>query len=368
MDITADRAERESIIASDLYSLGLPTPPARLQPFSGTLRGVPSLVSLDDIADAAGRIRGIARRTPTVEGPRIAHGSVKLFLKCENLQVGGAFKIRGAYNLLSRLVESGNRNGAITYSSGNHGQAVAFAARLLGIPALVVMPTTAPRLKIEGAREHGAEIILEGTTSTHRKTRAETEAARRGLTMIPPFDDFHVIAGQGTVASEILKDCGEIDRIYVPVGGGGLIAGVAAAVKQRRPEIQVVGVEPVGAAKMKASLEAGHPVTLERPTSLADGLLPVRPGDLTFAHARAFVDRIVTVDDAAIARAVVWLFRRAKLVVEPSGAASVAALLGADEAGGANGAGREVLPDGECVVAVLSGGNIAPETVAELAR
>jgi threonine dehydratase len=248
----------------------------------------------------------------------------------------------------------------ITYSSGNHGQAVAFAARLLGIPAVVVMPTTAPRLKIEGAREYGAEVILEGTTSAHRKAGAETEAARRGLTMIPPFDDLQIIAGQGTVGTEILEDCGDADRIYVPVGGGGLIAGIAAAVKQRRPEIQIEGVEPTGAARMKASLEAGHPVTLEHPTSLADGLLPVRPGDLTFAHARAFVDRIVTVDDGAIARAVVWLFRRAKLVVEPSGAASVAAVF--DE-------GRTDLAAGERrVVAVLSGGNIAPDTLAELAR
>lgn len=283
-----------------------------------------------------------------------------MFLKCENLQVAGAFKIRGAYNLISRLAEGGRTPGVITYSSGNHAQAVAFAARRLGLSAVVVMPTTAPSIKIEGARAYGAEVILDGTTSAHRRTRAEAEAARRGLTMVPPFDHPDIIAGQGTVGLEILDDCPAVERVYVPVGGGGLIAGVAAAIKLQRADVEVVGVEPAAAAKMKASLDAGEPVTIESPTSVADGLLPVRPGDLTFAHARRFVDRVVTVDETAIVDTVAWLFGRVKLVVEPSGAVSAAAAR-VDRTGTGSDTARTV-------VCVLSGGNIAADTLAHLIK
>jgi threonine dehydratase len=316
-----------------------------------------SLVPLDAIHEAAARIGSIARRTPVLDVSHLA--ARPLWLKCESHQPGGAFKIRGATNMLLRLDAAARARGVITYSSGNHGQAVALAAARLGLPAVIVMPTTAPAIKVAGVRRWGAEIIQEGTTSLDRKRRAEAEAASRGLTMVPPFDHPWIIEGQGTCGLEILDQVREADVVVAPVGGGGLISGVAAAVRQTQPDVRVVGVEPAGAAKMTASLAAGHPVTLERAASIADGLIPVRPGDLTFAHAQAFVDRMVTVTDEQIARATLWLFHEAKQVVEPSGAASVAAVLWPDPGGPLAGAGSRV-------VAILSGGNVAPDTLAGL--
>ena len=316
-----------------------------------------ALVDLTAIGGAAARIHGSVRRTPLVDVTDAAGRPLRL--KCENLQVAGAFKIRGACNLVTQIASGSDVRGVITYSSGNHAQAVACAARGVGLPAVVVMPETAPAVKVEGTRSYGAEVFFEGTTSVQRRRRAEALAAERGLTMVPPFDHPEIIAGQGTVGSEILEDAPTADTVYAPIGGGGLIAGVAAAVKRARPSARVVGVEPVGAAAMARSVEAGAPVTLESVASIADGLLPVRPGDLTFAHVAAFVDDIVTVEDDAIESAVRWLAARAKLVVEPSGAAAVAAVLFS----GRSDAGR----DG-ATVAVLSGGNIAPEKLAALLR
>lgn len=317
------------------------------------------LVPLEMIQAAAQRIRGTARVTPVLDLSLTE--PCRWALKCESLQVGGAFKIRGAYNLVATLSEAARSRGLITFSSGNHGQAVALAARRVGVPAVVVMPTTVPRIKLETVRALGAEVILHGTTTLDRRTRGQAEAAARDLTIIPPFDDDAIIAGQGTVGLEVLTQCPEVSRVLVPIGGGGLIAGVSAVVKHMRPSVRVVGVEPAGAARMTASLEAGHPVTLSRAESVADGLLAVRPGDRTFAHVRTFVDEIRTVDDHAIAKAVVWLFRRARLVVEPSGAATVAALL--QEAVEARGPTE----DEGMSVAVVSGGNIDPTAVAAFA-
>ena len=321
------------------------------------------LTTLADIDAAATRIRAAVARTPLVDVS--AGAGRRLLLKCENLQVAGAFKIRGAFNFITQIQDAERARGVITYSSGNHAQAVAYAARALGSPAVVVMPETAPAVKVDGARSYGAEVILEGTTSIERKARAESEAVRRGLAMVPPFDHPNIIAGQGTVGREILEDAPTVGTVYAPIGGGGLIAGVAAAVKLRRPTTRVIGVEPVGAAAMAASLRAGEPITLDSVGSIADGLLPVRPCDLTFAHVRRFVDDVVTVEDDAIGRAVVWLARHAKLIVEPSGAATVAALLfGGSELGG------QVLkdapgPDPE-TVAVVSGGNVSLDTISTL--
>ena len=314
-----------------------------------------ALVELRAIEAAAERIRGTVRRTPLVDVTDVAGRSLRL--KCENLQVAGAFKIRGACNLVTQIAAGADVRGVITYSSGNHAQAVACAARGLGLPAVVVMPETAPAVKVEGTRSYGAEVLFEGTTSVQRRRRAEAVAAERGLTMVPPFDHPEIIAGQGTVGREILEDQPSVDTVYAPIGGGGLIAGVAAAVKQRRPETRIVGVEPVGAAAMARSVEAGAPVTLDSVASIADGLLPVRPGDLTYAHVAALVDDIVLVEDDAIAAAVRWLAARAKLVVEPSGAATVAAVLfsGRSNAGADGG-----------TIAILSGGNIAPARLAGL--
>jgi threonine dehydratase len=218
------------------------------------------------------------------------------------------------------------------------------------------MPVTAPAIKVQSVEELGAQVILEGTTSADRKVRAEQEARLNGQTIVPPFDHEWIIAGQGTIALEVFEQCPSFSEVYVPVGGGGLISGIAAGIKQLGRGIRVVGVEPAGAAKMSASLAAGQPVTLARTASIADGLLPVRPGDLTFAHVRQFVDEVVTVEDAAIANAVGWLFREGKLVVEPSGAAAFAAAALARESAQSRGA----------AVAIISGGNIAATDLAAL--
>ncbi len=317
-----------------------------------------SLVSLVAIREAAERVRPMARTTPLVDLSSAAGRA--LFLKCENLQPAGAFKIRGAYNMVARLTSEERARGVVTYSSGNHGQAMALAARELGAPAVVVMPTTAPAIKVEGARSFGAEVIFAGTTSAHRRERAEAEAAGRGLTVVPPFDHEWIIAGQGTAGLEILDQCPGVAAIAVPVGGGGLLAGVAAAVKQTRPDVKVVGVEPTGAAAMKASIDAGHAVTLPSVASVADGLMPVRPGDLTLAHVQAFVDAVVTVEDDAIIDAVLWIYTHAGIVAEPSGAAATAAVL--------TGALDDIVPSGGPIVAIVSGGNMSLETLRELER
>jgi threonine dehydratase len=314
-------------------------------PFVSTPTLSPTLVTLAEIEAAAARIRPVARVTPILDVPYPDGSDGRLTLKCENLQPMGAFKIRGAYNMIAQLTDDERRRGVITYSSGNHGQAVSIAARALGAPAVVVMPTTAPAIKVDGVRRHGGEVIFAGTTSIHRRERAEAEAAARGLTMVPPFDHEWIIAGQGTLGLEILEQLPSVAAILVPIGGGGLISGVAAAIKQTNPAVAVVGVEPTGAAAMKASIDAGMVVTLPNSQSIADGLMAVRPGDLNFVHVQRFVDRIVTVDDDAIAAALVWSFTRAKIVAEPSGAASIAAALAADA--------RFDAP----VVAVVSGGN-----------
>jgi threonine dehydratase len=210
------------------------------------------------------------------------------------------------------------------------------------------MPTTAPRIKVEGAKTFGAEVVFEGTTTLHRKARAEQIAAERHLTMVPPFDHEWIIEGQGTLGLEILEECDDVGTVLVPIGGGGLISGVAAAIKQTRPDVRVIGVEPTGAASMKNSIDAGEVRTLEQVATIADGLMAVRPGNLNFAHVRQFVDRLVTVEDAEIAAAVRWLFERAKIVAEPSGAATVAAALRAD---------ARYDPT---IVAIVSGGNLDP--------
>ena len=313
------------------------------------------LTRLDDIRTAAERIKTVARVTPLVDVSDAARRP--LFLKAENLQPAGAFKVRGAFNMVAQLSPEQRKAGVITYSSGNHGQAMALAARTLGAPAVVVMPTSAPAVKIDGARALGAEVILAGTTSVERRARAEAEAAARGLTMVPPFDHEWIIAGQGTAGLEILEQRPDVAAVVVPIGGGGLVAGVAAAIKQSKPDVVVIGVEPSGAAAMKASVDAGEPITLATTATVADGLMPVRPGDLTFAHVRAFVDRVVLVEDPDIITAVLWIFTHAHIVAEPSGAAATAAVLtGVADAG---------LPADGPIVAIVSGGNIAPERLAE---
>jgi len=308
------------------------------------------LITLDDIRAAAERIGGVARRTPLLAMPSGSlAGAEKLRLKCENLQRGGAFKLRGAYNFIAQIGEEQRSLGVITYSSGNHGRAVALAAREVGVPAVVVVPEDAPDVKVRGIRRLGAEVFFEGTTSVQRKRRAEEIAGERGMVIVPPFDHPHIIAGQGTAGLEIVEDWPEVERVLVPVGGGGLLAGVAAAIHALAPRADVYGVEPRGAAAMRASMEAGHPVELDSVASVADGLKPVRPGDLTFAHARSLVREILLVEDEEILKALAWCAEECRLMVEPSGAAGVAALM------------SERLPDPWApTVIVLSGGNVDP--------
>jgi threonine dehydratase len=302
------------------------------------------MVTLDDVRAAAVRIRGVAMRTPLLEAGPLA-------LKCENLQPMGAFKVRGACNMIAQLPPESRARGVITYSSGNHGQAVALVAQRFGVPAIVVMPETAPSVKVEGVRRYGAEVIFAGTTTLHRKARAEDEAARRGLAMVPPFDDPQVIAGQGTVGLEILEQRPNVTEVFVPAGGGGLLSGVSVAIKGMRSGVRIIGVEPDGAAKITRSRAAGHPVTLEHVASIADGLLAVRPGDVTFEHVQALVDDVMTVTDDQIRGAVRWLFSEASLVAEPSGAAAVAGALARGPAAGTS-------------VAIISGGNVDPAAYA----
>ncbi len=313
-----------------------------------------SLVSLDAIRRAADRVRGVARVTPLVPASSSDEWG-HLWIKCENLQVIGAFKVRGAYNFLAALDPEVRARGVVTYSSGNHGQAVAFAARRLGTSAVVVMPTTAATVKVDGARALGAEIHFAGTVSLERKAAAEAIQRERGLTMVPPFDHPEIIAGQGTVGLEIVDQLPDVTSVYVPMGGGGLISGVVAAIKALRPNVRVVGVEPAGAPKMSTSLAAGHPMTLDRVDSMADGLLAVRPGELNFEHVRALVDGTVQVSEQEIAEAVRFLATHTKILAEPSGAVSVAGA-------------RHVAPAGSSGVhvAVVSGGNAETERIVEL--
>ena len=323
---------------------------------------IDELVSLDEIREASFRIRELARVTPLLGVTDVIDDLAApgpLLLKCENLQRSGAFKIRGAVNMMLRLTASDRARGVITFSSGNHGIAMSLAAKLLGVPAVVVMPTTAPAVKVEAARRLGAEIVFEGTTTIERKIKTEALAAERGLTIVPPFDHEWIVAGQGTMGLEILEQCPQVSAVFVPASGGGMIAGVATAIKSLNKAVRIVGVEPAGANRMTRSLRAGHPVTLDSSSGVADGLLAVRPGDITFRHVQAYVDHIVTVDDGEIVRAVRWLFDHAKLVVEPSGAAAVAAVLGQrDATWSRDGAARVAVPAGDTTVAVLSGGSV----------
>ena len=317
----------------------------------GSGKDTESLVTLDEIRAAAERIRPAVAQTPLL---RVGDGRTPrpFHLKCEHFQPMGAFKLRGAYNVLSQLGPDARAAGVITYSSGNHGQAVALSAQRLGMRAVVVMPETAPRVKVDGTRKYGAEVIFAGRTSDDRRLRAEAEAAAHGYAVVPPFDHREIIAGAGTVGLEICEALDELTAVFVPVGGGGLLSGVAAAVKRLRPGVAVIGVEPAGAASMGTSRAAGTPVRLPSTASIADGLLTLRPGDLTFAHAQAFVDEMMTVTDDEIRSAVKWLHREAGLMVEPSGAAATAAVLASG-------------PVRDGVVAIVSGGNVEAEDFAK---
>jgi threonine dehydratase len=317
----------------------------------------PALVSLAEVQAAAQRLKGVVTHTPLLPSALLSGElDAEVRLKCESLQRTGSFKARGANNFVLQLSDAALESGVITYSSGNHAQAVAYAARQRGVRAVVVMPTTAPRVKREGARALGAEIVVEGTTSLHRQARAEAMAQEEGLVVVPPFDHPWIIAGQGTAGLEVAQAWADMDTFVVCVGGGGLVSGCAAALRRLRgDEVRIVGVEPEGAASMRAALDAGEPVELDAIDTLADGLAPVRAGELTYHHIRELADDVVTVPDEAIREATRFLVSRQKLVVEYSGAAAVAAIR----------SGR-VETRGRKVCAVLTGGNLDPSILREL--
>jgi threonine dehydratase len=306
------------------------------------------LVTLADLESARQVLTSVAVRTPLLPMDVVSERvGFPVYIKPEVLQRGGAFKFRGAYNFLSRMDPSERARGVIAPSSGNHAQAVALAAKLFGVAATVVMPTTVTAAKRGGAERLGARVVLAGTTTADRMEKAEELVREEGLAMVPPYDHSWIIAGQGTVGLEIADDLPNVEAVLVPVGGGGFSAGVAAAIKLRLPNARVIGVEPTGAPKLSSARAAGKPVKIERAGSgLADGLLAVEIGQLTFQHHQKYVDDVVLVDDAALAGAMRLLLDRMKLVVEPSGAITVAALLEG-----------KFKPRGP-TVAVLSGGNI----------
>ena len=314
-------------------------------------------VELADVQAARTLLEGVSRTTP-LEGSRPLSRLVggPVWLKCENLQRTGSFKVRGAYTRIARLTEAERAGGVVAASAGNHAQGVAFSAQLLGASSTVFMPESAPLPKVAATRGYGAQVLLTGDTVDDALVAAREFAGRTGAVLVHPFDHRDVIAGQGTVGLELLEQCPDVKTVVVCTGGGGLVAGIAVAVKALRPDVRVVAAQAATAAAFPGSLAAGRPVALERMTTMADGIAVGMPGELTFPLVRDLVDRVVTVEEEAISRALLLCLERAKLVVEPAGAAAVAALL-ADP-------GAFEPP----VVAVLSGGNIDPLLLGKVIR
>ena len=333
-------------------------------------------VTLTDIQEARSRLQGITVRTRLIEfnhdawmphvsrpsrdvGTSATAETRRLFLKPENQQPIGAFKLRGAYNKIASLSEQDRNRGVISYSSGNHAQGVAYAARALGVKAIIVMPNNAPAIKREATAALGAEIVLVGPGSTERQLKAEELAAQHGYIIVPPYNDEKIIAGQGTIGLEILEDLPEVEAVFSPVGGGGLISGVAAAIKLTRPDVQVIGVEPELAADAQASLRAGKIVQFpaeQVSRTIADGLRTQSVGHINFEHMQCFVDAIVTVSEDEIHQAMRLLSANPDTVAEPSGAVATAGFL----------FHPEQLPKTKLNVAIISGGNIEPKMLQEL--
>ena len=314
------------------------------------------MIQLADVERAAQRLAGVAHRTPVLTSRTLDERTgARVHVKAECFQRGGAFKFRGAFNKISSLDKDALRRGVLAYSSGNHAQAVAIAATLLGSRATIVMPEDAPLAKLDATRGYGAEVVPYDRWTESREEIGAGLATERGLELVKPYDDPLVMAGQGTAALEMLEDVPELDLLLVPISGGGLMAGCATVAKALRPQLRLVGVEPENGDDTRRSLVAGERVRIEVPPTIADGLQATEPGELTFEVNSRLVDEIVTVTDAEIVEAMVFLFDRLKVVAEPSGAVGVAALLsGKLEARGVS-AG-----------VVLSGGNVGAARFAEL--
>lgn len=309
------------------------------------------MISPDDVRRAADTIAGVAHRTPVLTSRLLDESTGgRLFLKCENFQRGGAFKFRGAFNKISTLSDDEVAAGVMAYSSGNHAQAVALAARMRNAPATILMPEDTPEEKRDATIAYGAEVVTYDRYAEDRAALGERMAAERGMTLIPPYDDPMIMAGQGTVALELVEEVGELDVLVVPVGGGGLISGCATAAKGMLSDVRVVGVEPDAGDDTKRSIARGERVRIDVPRTIADGLQAETPGRLTFEIVKTLVDDIVLVSDADLVGAMATLFTTMKIVVEPSGAAGVAALL----------AGR-IDVRGTRAGVVISGGNVGIE-------
>ncbi len=317
---------------------------------------MPLRLELEDVRRAARRLEGVAHRTPVLTSRTLDRQTgARVHVKAECFQRGGAFKFRGAYNKISSLDEDALRRGVLAYSSGNHAQAVAIAATLLGSHATILMPKDAPAAKVDATRGYGAEVVAYDRWTEDREELGAGLAVERGLELVKPYDDPLVMAGQGTVALELLDEAPDLDLLVVPVGGGGLIAGCATAAKALRRGIRVVGVEPEAGDDTRRSLAAGERVRIDVPRTVADGLQASEPGELTFEVNRRCVDEVATVTDGEIVEAMAFLFDRLKIVAEPSGAVGVAALL----------AGKLDLA-GRVAGVVISGGNVGAARFAEL--
>src|SRR5512137_335787 len=313
-------------------------------------------ISFDDVAAAGQRLAGVAHRTPVMTS-RTANALCggTLFFKCENLQRMGAFKFRGAYNALAHFTPEQRRAGVIAFSSGNHAQAIALSARLLGMPAAIVMPKDAPQIKIDATRGYGAEVLLYDRYTENREALGAKIAEERGMTLIPPYDHPHVMAGQGTAALELIDDVGALDLLFVCVGGGGLISGCATAAKHRLPDCSVIGVEPEAGNDVQQSLERGEIVHIDVPRTIADGAQTQHAGRYTFPVIQALVDEVVTVTDDQLVRAMRFFGERMKIIVEPTGCLGAAAALD-----------NVVDVRGKRAGVILSGGNIDLRRYAEL--
>ncbi len=306
------------------------------------------MITLDDIKGASERLQGVIKRTELQFSRSFSNSSGhSIYLKAENLQRTGSFKIRGAYNKICNLNINKRDSGVVAASAGNHAQGVALAASLAGIDATIVMPKGAPIAKIEATKGYGARVILSGETYDDAYIKAKEYAEDRRAIIIPAFDDKDVIAGQGTIGLEIIEDLPQVDVVVAPVGGGGLLSGIAVAIKETDPNIEVIGVEAAGAASMKASLENNRIMVLTKVNTIADGIAVKEPGQLTYSIIKDYVDKIITVDDEEIAHAISMLLERTKLMVEGAGATGLAAVLN-----------NKISGQGKNVVVVLSGGNI----------
>lgn len=313
-----------------------------------------SEVSIDDIYMAEQKLQSVIKKTELIESPFFSNEcGNRVFIKPENLQVTGAFKIRGAFNKLSTLSEMEKSRGVISASAGNHAQGIGYASQLLGVKATLVMPSATPIIKVEATKNYGVDVVLYGDNYDDSYKKARELEAEHNYVFVHPFDDLDVIMGQGTLALEIVKELDDVDEILIPIGGGGLISGIAFAIKMLKPSIKIIGVEPEGACCIKESLAQNKVIELEKVDTMADGTAVKKPGDLTFEFIRAFVDEVVTVSDFEILEAILLLMEKHKLIVEGAGALSLAGL-------------KKIQSKNKKIVCLVSGGNIDISTISAI--